>query len=220
MKKLSLIILTIGLTFFNIASFAADNSGAIGSWKIVVPDAPYEYSNSTLTITDSAGKLAAKIVFADGQSLTGISVTLSNDVLKFIVNIDGTDIPFNGKIAGNTLTGTVETPDVSLSVKGEKLSLIGLWDYSAPDAPGEYSAGKIVFSEAAGKTAGKVILTGGYEVAVNNLKIDNLSFSFTVEIEYETVKVTGKLANGRISGKAEYPEGVLNIYAVRSKTQK
>lgn len=220
MKKLTLIILAIGITFMNAVSFAADNSRAIGSWKIVVPDAPYEYSNSTLTITESGGKLTAKLVFPDGQSLSGTSVTFTNDLLKFSVNIDGYEIPFNGKITGTTLTGSVETPDGNLSVKGEKLTLIGSWDYSAPDAPVEYSAGKIVFAETAGKTTGKVMLTGGYEVAVSNLKIDNLSFTFTVEIEYETVKVSGKLSNGKITGKADSPEGVLDITAVRSKTQK
>jgi len=219
MKKLTLAMLMIGLVMAGSRSFGADNRKALGSWKIAVAEAPYEYSSSTMAVTETAGKIEVKIIFTDGQSLKAGSPTFTNDVLKFSVPLEGYDIVFTGKIGDNTLTGTVDTPEGTMTVKGEKLTLLGLWDYSAPDAPYEYSTGKLQFSELNGKPAGKVIGADGSQIQVKDLKIENTSFSFAVEIEYETVKVSGKLVNGKISGKADSPEGELPITAVRSKSK-
>lgn len=217
MKKTTLVIMTICLILTGFKSNAADNSKILGSWKITVADAPYEYSSSTIIVTETTGKLDVKILFADGQSVSAGNPTFTNDVLKFSVNLEGYNNIFSGKVADLSLTGSVDTPDGVLSVKGEKITIIGLWDYSAPDAPYEYSTGKIQFTEVNGKYTGKVIAADGTQIPVKSLKIENNAFSFGVEIDYETVTVTGQLVNGRITGKADSPDGVLPITAVRSK---
>jgi hypothetical protein len=219
MKKATFAIMMICLVMAGFKATAADNKKVLGSWRIVVADAPYEYSNSTLIVTEVSGNLDVKIQFPDGQSIKGASPSFSNDVLKFSIDIEGNDVVFSGKVTEMTLTGSVDTPEGMMNVKGEKITLIGTWDYTAPDAPYEYSSGKIQFTELSGKYSGKVIGADGSQMPVSDLKIDNLSFSFSIQIEYETVKVSGKLANGRITGKADSPEGVIAITATRTKAK-
>lgn len=221
MKNLLFITLIAGINLLaGAGAIAADNRKAVGTWKLKVADAPYEYSTSNLTISEVEGKLVAKIAFTDGSTVKPESVSFANDILKFSVNIEGNDIPFNGKITGNSLSGSVVTPDGVMNVKGEKVTLSGSWDFTAPSAPYEYSTGKLIFSEANGKPTANVVMSGGYEIPVSDLKIDNLSFAFTVSIDYETVKVSGKLANGKITGKADSPVGIIDLTASRSKTEK
>jgi len=219
MKKAILALMVTCLIVTGAKVNAADNTKALGSWKIMVAEAPGEYSSSTLIVAEISGKLDVKVQFSDGMTIKAASPTFTNDVLKFSVDLDGTEILFTGKLTDILLSGSVDTPEGTMNVKGEKITLTGLWDYSAPDAPYEYSSGKIQFTETNGKYSGKVIGADGTQIPVANLKIENTSFSFSVEIESETVKVSGKLVNGKINGKADSSEGVLPVTAVRSKAK-
>jgi hypothetical protein len=219
MKKFTLVSLILVLVLNSTISFASDTRKATGLWKLYAPEAPNEYTSSSMIVSEAAGSIAVKLVFADGQSVKAASVSLLNDVLKFSLSIEGYDVPFTGKIAGNILSGTVETPDGVIAVKGDKITLTGSWDYNAPDAPYDYSTGKLVFDEKDGKQTAKVIL-GGNETQVSDLKTDGTSFSFIVYIESETVKIAGKLVGEKIVGKAEYSDGQIDLTAVRSKTKK
>lgn len=99
----------------------------------------------------------------------------------------------------------------------ENNSLKGTWEYKVSEAPYEYSSGKLIFAEREGKTSGVVKLMNGTEIKIQSLKVENDSFSFVVEIEYNNVTVTGKVAAGKITGKADTPDGEMNISAVRPK---
>lgn len=99
----------------------------------------------------------------------------------------------------------------------ENSLLKGTWEYKVSEAPYEYSSGKLIFAEKDGKTTAVVKLADGTEINVQNLKVQNENFSFDVEIEYSKVTVTGKVAGGKITGKADSSEGLMSITAVRSK---
>jgi len=92
----------------------------------------------------------------------------------------------------------------------------GVWDYKTPEAPYEYSTGKFVFSEMEGKPAVTVKLQSGTEIKAQNVKIENDSLSFSVTIEYELVKVSGKLVGNKFTGKAISSQGVMAVTAEKS----
>lgn len=96
-----------------------------------------------------------------------------------------------------------------------KENLKGTWEMKVPSAPYEYSAGKVIFGEAEGQSTVVVEFPGGAKLKGQNVKFENETFSFTVLIEYNTVKVTGKLVDGKIAGKADTPEGQMAFSAVR-----
>jgi len=94
--------------------------------------------------------------------------------------------------------------------------IVGTWDYSAPNAPYEYSKGQIIISETDDKLEGKVSIDG-YDMKLNNIKFekDLLSFSLYVEGEYVSVKLTFK--KDKFTGSANTPEGTLEVTGEKAK---
>ena len=92
----------------------------------------------------------------------------------------------------------------------------GTWEYNVPDAPYEYSTGKIVFADSEnGQQIISIRFTNGTEIKAKEVKIDNDTFSFTTVVESYNIKVTGKLAEGKVSGKVDTPQGIMNLTAVQ-----
>lgn len=217
MKKLLFAVVILGLVSMNLKSFGNDNKKVLGSWKVEVPNAPYEYTKSTLNITESEGKLSAQIVFENENSTKASSVNFANDLLTFNVTVENNDIPFSGKLVGNKMTGSVKTPDGTMELTAEKISLKGTWSFQAPNAPYDYQKGKLAFSEKSGVMSAKVLLSDNTEINVQNLKIENNSFKFSMMAEGENVSVSGKLVNGKIVAKAITSDGELDATAVYVK---
>lgn len=92
----------------------------------------------------------------------------------------------------------------------------GVWEYKAPEAPYEYSTGRFIFKEADGKPVVTVKFQSGTEINAQNVKIENDSISFVVTIEYEMVKVTGKLVGNKIAAKANSSQGIMTVTAEKS----
>ena len=109
------------------------------------------------------------------------------------------------------------TLTVNSVAASEKESMKGSWEYKAPSAPYEYNAGKIIIGETDGTPTVTVKFRYGSEVKGQNVKIEGNSLSFSVQIEYNNVKVEAKLADGKITGKADTPEGMMNLTAERQK---
>ena len=76
---------------------------------------------------------------------------------------------FRGIIAVFFLFALMASPSKA-EVKGPKVT--GTWDYSAPQAPYEYSKGKIILTENNDKLEGKVSIDGN-EMKLNNIKLEN-----------------------------------------------
>jgi len=110
--------------------------------------------------------------------------------------------------------GVVVWATANSSVPGKE-NLKGIWEYTVPDAPYEYSTGKLVFDEVDGKATVTVRFKNGTEIRAQDVKLENDSFSFEVQVEYEMVKVTGKLADNRITGKVNSSQGIMNMTAQR-----
>ncbi|MFC2126048.1 hypothetical protein ACFLU5_14695 [Bacteroidota bacterium] len=101
-----------------------------------------------------------------------------------------------------------------VETKGAKVA--GTWNYSAPDAPYEYSRGQIILTENGDKLEGKVDIDGN-EMKLNNIKLekDLLTCSLYVEGEYVSVKITFK--KNKFEGTANTPEGTITLTGERAK---
>ena len=109
--------------------------------------------------------------------------------------------------------------DVYASLKPE---LKGIWNYEVSTAPYDYKKGNIIFSETDGKVLVTVKLSDGTEFKGQDIKIKKNIFSFKVQIEYEDVKINGKVINNKIIGKADSSMGVMDLIAKKKiiKTHK
>jgi hypothetical protein len=218
MRKMSffqIIPVILGLIFCSFTINQADNAKVLGSWKVKVPDAPPEYANSTMVVAEAGGELKVKMIFGDSFTIEATTVTFDGETLKFMVPVQGNQVPISGKIAANTITGTAISPDGELPLTAEKITLPGTWSYKAPDAPYEYSAGKLVFTLNDGKLEAKIVLPNGAEVPVSNLKATDTGFSFTMQLEGETITVSGEITAGKLRGKSASSQGDMVFTATR-----
>ena len=102
------------------------------------------------------------------------------------------------------------------TVSAKDQDVVGTWDYSAPNAPYEYSKGQIIITQGEDKLEGKVDIDG-YEMKLNSVKLEDdvLAFSLYVEGEYVSVKLTVK--GDSFEGKASTSEGLLEVTGKRAK---
>jgi len=122
MKKVLFVMIVIAAFAVNTKSFAVTPSPIIGSWKVEAPDAPYEYSKSTLVVTETKKVLTAKLVFEGNNEIPVNSFSFTKDIVKFSVNIDGNDIQVTGKLENSKIAGSANTPDGEMkftAVKGK-----------------------------------------------------------------------------------------------------
>jgi hypothetical protein len=121
MKRILLIAMFLGL-ICQIAKPAASNNPTVtGSWKCSVNDAPYEYSNSVITFTEKDGKLNGAVKFDSGTEIKLDTVKLTNDQLVLTLYVEGYSVTVDGKVAGNKITGTADTPNGKVNFVATKI---------------------------------------------------------------------------------------------------
>jgi len=101
-------------------------------------------------------------------------------------------------------------------VAGKDQDVVGTWDYSAPNAPYEYSKGQLIITKVEDKLEGVVNIDGN-EMKMNSVKVENdiLTFSLYVEGDYVSVKLTIK--GDSFEGKASTSDGLLDVTGKRAK---
>lgn len=122
MKKLITLtfLLAIIAGSFN-ASAKVRPKDLVGEWKYEVPAAPYGYEAGILAFTEKDGKLTGALKLNDGSKIDLQDVNLENDVLKFGVYIESGYVAISTKIDGETLDGTVATPDGEMKMTAKKV---------------------------------------------------------------------------------------------------
>ena len=120
MKKVTFVMMILCLVFMNQMTFAKGNKSVIGTWKVTVADAPYEYVNSSLVVTEGEGKLSAKVIFENSQEVNVSEIQMAEDTVHLTVNIDGNDIKVTGKVENSKITGKVDAPDGVLEMTAVK----------------------------------------------------------------------------------------------------
>ena len=87
---------------------------------------------------------------------------------------------------------------------------VGTWKYNAPDAPYEYSSGKIIIAKEDGKLTGTIKIDY-YSIEAEDVKLDNNTLSFGAYIEGEYVQIKVDIDGKKFSGQATYSEGALPV---------
>lgn len=218
MKKMKLFLAIptlLGIMFCSFTGNCDENTKITGSWKVRVPDAPPEYSESIMVVSESEGALKVKMIFGESNALEASGVSLNGEALKFMLGVEGNQIPVTAKITGNSITGSATSPNGELALTAQKITLPGTWAYKSPDAPIEYSAGKLVFARNEGKPEAKIVMPNGMEVPVADLKATDTSFTFTMELEGSPINVSGEIVDGRLVGKSATPQGDMGFTATR-----
>lgn len=93
---------------------------------------------------------------------------------------------------------------------------IGYWNYSAPNAPYEYSKGVMVISKVEGAYNVVVHVNGG-SIIGEDVKVNGNEIKFKVYIEGDTVSVTLTVDNDTISGNSVSSQGSLAIEGKRGE---
>ena len=100
------------------------------------------------------------------------------------------------------------------SVSGKGQDVVGTWDYFAPDAPYEYSKGKLIISRVEDELKGLVNIDG-YEIELDSLKFEDNILSFTLFVEGDFVAVRLTMKDDSFEGTASTSEGMLDVTGVR-----
>ena len=103
------------------------------------------------------------------------------------------------------LTG-LTSPD---SKKGDK-DVIGTWEYSASDAPYEYSEGNITFTKDEDQLVGHIMIDG-YRLDIEDVKYDNKKITFIVNFEGEKVFIALSFKKKTFTGVATSIQGDIDI---------
>jgi len=115
-KTVLRIALSTFLAFTFLSAYAQDVKPYLGRWDLKLKAADKEYP-SWLEITDANGKLSAQYVGRWGNARSLPRVEIADGKLTFVSPKEEedskSDLVFQGKLEGDTLSGTVNAPDGS-----------------------------------------------------------------------------------------------------------
>ena len=100
------------------------------------------------------------------------------------------------------------------TVSGKGQDVVGTWDYSAPNAPYEYSKGQLIISRVEDELKG-IVNIDGYEIKLDSLKFEGNILSFTLFVEGDFVAVKLTIQDDSFEGKASTSQGLLDVTGVR-----
>lgn len=87
------------------------------------------------------------------------------------------------------------------SSKGKKAEMKGLWNYSLPDAPYEYQAGTIEFTNTGEKLTAKInVKNSSSTITINEIKQNKEDYTCSFNVDGYSVKATFKPQTDKITG--------------------
>jgi hypothetical protein len=95
--------------------------------------------------------------------------------------------------------------------------VLGTWKVEAPDAPWEYAKSTLVITEANNVLEAKLVTEDKSELKVKAISFAGDILKFTLYIEGNNIQVEGKLADSKITGSADTPDGDIKFTAVKAK---
>jgi hypothetical protein len=96
-------------------------------------------------------------------------------------------------------------------------AIVGSWKVEAPDAPWEYAKSTLVVTETNKVLTAKLVFEDKQEVKVNSIEFAKDILKFSIMIEGNDILVTGKLADSKLAGSADTPDGEMKFTAVKVK---
>ncbi|HVZ15882.1 MAG TPA: DUF1080 domain-containing protein [Terriglobales bacterium] len=120
------ITLSFVIALIFIPAYSQDLKPYLGRWDLTLKAADHEYP-SWLELTESSGKLSAQFVGRWGNARPLPKAEIADGMLTFVSpkeeEASKSDLVFQGKLTGDTLSGTVNAPDG------------GTWSWTGKRAP-------------------------------------------------------------------------------------
>ena len=120
-KYLIFLTLAVLTTSFLKAVPPGDKKDFLGDWKFENPYAPESYQKGFLLIEEKENTLAGEIKFADGYKVLMRDIVYAEDVLRFMINVEGYSINIKATLEGNKIKGSAATPDGNLPFEAERV---------------------------------------------------------------------------------------------------
>ena len=120
------------------------------------------------------------------------------------------------KIKGLLLTLTLFVAAISQiqAANFDQKKLVGKWEYSAPTAPSNYTSGQINFTQVGDKLKGELVIEG-QKVDFSEITIKDDLITVGIYLESTLVTIKFKMVDQKLEGKAETPDGPVEVKAVR-----
>ena len=106
---------------------------------------------------------------------------------------------------------------INVNAQSSQKSLLGEWIVESNDAPYEYRKGSLFITETEGQLSGKIIFPNQGELSVRDLKTKDNKVLFTLLIEGYSIAVELNREGDKMTGKAETPEGIVNVKSEKKK---
>lgn len=212
MKSLRILTVMLSLT---VAAWA---DGVVGKWKVTANAPDGNTYNVDLVVKEEGGKLAGTLESERG-TMPLQEVAFNSGELTFKLEIGSGPIPFKLKVDGDTMKGTLTTPDGATgAVTGKRdgaaapaaaapaVSATGKWKIESKDAEGNTMRVTIELQQDGEKLTGQLTTENGDVAPIAEGRISGSDFSFKIQADGEFV-VKGTVSGEGVKGTYTTPNG-------------
>ena len=96
--------------------------------------------------------------------------------------------------------------------------IVGVWEFSALNAPAPYGGGIMTFKEVDKKLVGEFTIQGN-PLAIPQVKFEDNTLTLGFEVENTPITLVLKLSNGVLEGTTNTPDGQVKVTAKPFKTK-
>lgn len=107
----------------------------------------------------------------------------------------------------------------SSNAAGKKYKkIVGLWEFSAPDAPPPYNGGMLTIKEVDQKLAGEFTIQG-QAMAIPQIEFEENTLTLGFEVEGAPITLKMNLKDGVLEGQTDTPNETVTVTAKPSKPE-
>lgn len=209
-------ILRVSLAFLALG-VSAWGANVTGKWKMTANTPDGNTHNVDLVVKEDSGKLAGELVSERG-ALPIQDVALNGDELTFKLILDVGPIPFKLKVDGDTMKGTITTPDGAsgtVTAKREGAApaaattagVTGKWKIVSKDPEGNEIRVTMDLKQEGEKLTGSMTLDSGDVAPIMDGKVTGSEVAFKIPTGEGNFEVAGTLNGSEIKGTYKTPNG-------------
>jgi len=119
--KISMLALSLILMIGNItAGNSTINKKVLGNWEYVSEQAPYEYSEGNIVLSEKDGKLVGVVVI-DGYEMELENLSEEKNKVTFNIYVEGEEVNVEMTFKKNTFTGSASFSEGTIPFSGKKI---------------------------------------------------------------------------------------------------
>ena len=110
---------------------------------------------------------------------------------------------------------------ISLTSKGEEKKykkILGVWEFSAPNAPAPYDGGILTITEVEKKLAGEFTIQGQL-MPIPQIEFEENKLTLGFQVENNPITLILKLKDGVLEGTTDTPNGTVEVTAKPTKKE-